>query len=383
MYMKQDFFNIALVVKTDGLEYDDRIRKEILSAQRLAKVKFKIFVMLKDNVELDGLTSYGVPYHSVYIPAREKYSSASHTLLKSWQFYKVIKKEVEKFDAVWCADIGTELTAMFLKNKRMLFDCHEIPTHLIGSRIGRILCKLLFKKCRIILHANPQRIDYLESIGMIQNKTKHVALRNYPDNSTDIIIESNIWSEFEEWVVNRKCVYLQGLVENSRASYESVAAILGTPGLSAVVIGKYDSASLEKLKVEFGKELDDRVFFTGKIPQESIIQYVRKCFFSMIFYKNIRPNNWYCEANRFYLAASSGLPVITGNNPPMRSVVEKYHLGISIDDDGGCLKTIKDAITVLLANYDQYSESAKKASSEFSWVTQDDLIKEIVEDLLK
>ncbi len=376
-----NLFKIALVIKTDGLEYDDRIRKEILSAQRVANVEFKIFVMLKDNIDSEGVTSYGVPYHSIYIPARDKYPSASHTFLKSWQFYKVIRNEINAFDAVWCADLGTELTALFIRNKRLLFDCHEIPTHLISSRKGRLLCKYLFGKCRVVLHANPQRINYLESIGIITNKSKHVALRNYPDDLNNILIPSALWSSFEEWVKGRKCVYLQGLFEDSRAAYESVASILETDSLSAVIVGAFDAGAMEKLKVKYRKEIEDRLFFTGKIPQSSILQFVKKCFFSMVFYKNIRANNWYCEANRFYLAVSAGIPVITGNNPPMHSLVEEYHLGISIDDDGGDIEKIKTAIYTLLKNYNSYLGSAKSASHVFNWSSQDDLIGEVIERL--
>ena len=374
---------IALIVKTDGLEYDDRIRKEMVSAQKVADVKFKIFVMLKENVDSEGMTTYGVPFRSVFIPAREKYPSASHTLLKAWQFYQAIKKEIKEYDAVWCADIGTELTALLVRNNRLLFDCHEIPTHLVNSKVGRFLVRMLFGKCRLVLHANPQRIDYLHSIGLISDKHKHIALRNYPDSTDEPIIDSVQWQDFLKWVNGRKCVYLQGLVDKSRAAYESVKAVLETEDLSAVVIGKFDAEALNKLKEENEADLKERIFFTGKIPQAAILQYVRECKFSMVFYKNVRANNWYCEANRFYLATSSGLPVITGNNPPMKDLVEKYNLGIAIDDDGRDLAKIQDSISTLMDKYDAYAASTKAVKDVFCWISQDNTIKAIVEELVK
>ena len=76
---------IALVIKTDGLEYDDRVRKEILTTQKLfPNVEFKIFVMFPENKETDGVTSYGVPYHSVYIPSRDKYPSSGLIVTTYW-----------------------------------------------------------------------------------------------------------------------------------------------------------------------------------------------------------------------------------------------------------------------------------------------------------
>lgn len=373
---------IALIVKTPGLEFDDRIRKEMISAQKVADVSFKIFVMLKDNIASEGVTSYGVPYRSVYIPARDKYPSSSHNMLKAWQFYKAIKTEINDYDAVWCADIGTELTALLVRNKKLLFDCHEIPTHLIGSKVGKILVKKLFNKSRIVLHANPQRIQYLESRGLIKDRTKHLALRNYPDSSEISVVESETWESFKSWVNGRECVYLQGLVEDARAAYECVYSVLATEGLSAVIIGKYDEEALNRLKSEFGSAIEDRIFFTGKIPQACIAQYVERCRFSMVFYKNIRANNWYCEANRFYLAVSLGLPVITGNNPPMKELVEQYHLGISINNDGSDVQIIKSAIVSLRENYAEYADNVKKSKNIFNWHSQDYQIKEIINILI-
>ena len=53
---------IALVIKTEGLEYDDRVRKEILTVEKIyPNVKFKIFAMLPGNKEREGVTEYGTP----------------------------------------------------------------------------------------------------------------------------------------------------------------------------------------------------------------------------------------------------------------------------------------------------------------------------------
>ena len=372
-------YKVALVIKTSGLEYDDRVRKEILTIKRLyPMIDFEIFVMLPENKKYDGVTSYGIPYHAVYIPAREKYTSATHLLLKAYQFFSVIKKDLKRFDAVWCADIETFVVALLVKTKKLLWDLHELPSALLGNPIKKYILHIIIKKCKVVIHANEDRLNHLHELGVDFGKSKQFVLRNYP-NFEEIDVEyDEKYYNFLKWLNGRRCVYLQGLNELSRAPWESVYSILKTPDLCAVVVGNFDNVVKQQLEKEFGKELNDRIFFTGKIIQLKIPQYVKLCCFSMIFYKNVSPNNYYCEANRFYQSVILGLPVIVGNNPSMRCLVEKYGFGISIDDDGSDVKQISDAIENLLTNYDYFIKKNQRASKELLWDSQEDVMRLIV-----
>ena len=125
---------IAIVIKTMGLEYDDRVRKEILTIERLfPSIKFKIFAMLPDNKAWEGVTEYGIPFKSVYIPARDKYSSAKKVYLKAYQFYKAVKKDLDAFDIVWAANIDASFVPMLYKSKRIVWDLHELPTPYLSN----------------------------------------------------------------------------------------------------------------------------------------------------------------------------------------------------------------------------------------------------------
>ena len=67
-------------------------------------VQFKIFALYYKNDAEEGVTSYGVPYKVYSLKSREKYPSDTHLLDKSWEFYKIVKPELNEFDAIWCAD---------------------------------------------------------------------------------------------------------------------------------------------------------------------------------------------------------------------------------------------------------------------------------------
>lgn len=377
-------YKIALVVKNDGLEYDDRVRKEILTVQKLyPNIKFKIIAMLERNEEYEGVTSYGVPYKSVFIPARDKYPSAQKIILKAWQFYRATEKDLRNFDAVWLTNLDCVFISMFIRNKRILWDLHELPQQLMGNKIKENILKYLFKRAKVVVHANMYREKYLESIGLVTEPKKHYAIRNYP-NFEDVDSEyDDKYYSFLSWKKNRRCVYLQGLFDDSRSPYESISAVLRTKELVAVVVGSCDDTVKRRLEEEYGEEFRNRILFMGRIAQLKIPQYSGQCYTTMVFYQNVEPNNYYCEANRFYQSIIMGLPVVVGDNPSMKELVDQYKFGISINDDGKDISKILKGLNQVIDNYEEFHQNCLKYRDKLLWENQYDVIKEIVEALFR
>lgn len=373
-------YKVALVLKTNGLEFDDRIRKEILSIQHCnPNIHFKIFAMLPNNEEHEGISDYGVPYKSVYIKARDKYTSNSNILLKAYQFWRAVKNELKEYDAVWTADAETILITLLVRTKCLIWDLHELPTEFLTPWYRRLILKYAFHRTKVVVHANSFRLNYLKELGVVKHPERHYVLANYPEPSDNIYEQTTRYLDFVTWKGKRKCVYLQGLNDSSRAAYETIAAILSIDELYAVVVGNFDEKSKEKLVLDFSETvLNERVFFVGRIPQVQIASYMRSCDISAVFYKNTRENNYFCDANRFYLAASQGLPVVVGNNPSMRDIIEKYQFGISINNDGDDVEMIKKGLVDLLDRYDYFKKMTEENKEKLLWSSQRLEIKKIV-----
>lgn len=377
-------YKIALVIKTEGLQYDDRVRKEIVTVQRLfPNVTFQIFAMLPENKEYDGVTDYGIPYKSLYLSSRDKYPSARKLLLKSYDFYRVVSKHLADYDAIWCADRHCFMVPALINHKRILWDLHELPYEFIGNKIKETFLKFILRRCRVVVHANPQRLSYMASLSLISDKSKHYSIRNYPNfDDVDHDYDEDYY-KFVSWKNERMCVYLQGLNNDGRAAYESVEAVLHIKNLVAVVVGYFDPTSKEKLREKWGEQLSQRIFFAGKIPQMKIPQYVSQCITTMVFYKNIRMNNFYCEANRFYQSVILGLPVIVGNNPPMKELVEKYGFGVSIDDDGRNIKKIENALAYVVDHLEEFTQNIYTYRDKLTWNTQDEVFVDMINKLFE
>lgn len=380
---KSKQYRIAMVLYGD-LKYDDRVRKEVLTIQRLyPNISFKLFVMYPDNRDVGGLTEYGVPYKSIHSKVREKYPSNTHLAEKAFDFFKIVKKEVKGYDAIWCADPETALIAAFIKTKSLLWDLHELPVALMNNFWGKFILRRIFRRCSVVAHANPQRIDYLENIGCLKNRSKHYAIRNYSQFEDDTIYDEK-YSDFLAWKQNRKCIYLQGLTGPDRADYESISAVLSFRDLVAVVVGRFDTNTKERLRQKYSdKVLNERVFFVGAISQMSIPQYIKQCYSTLIFYKNVSPNNYLCEANRLYQSVTLGLPVVVGNNPSMRELVEMYNFGTVAQTDGNDQEAIALALKKVIENRMSYMKSIENNKHFIKWEQQDDLFKQVVNMLLK
>ena len=378
-------YKIALVLYTRGIDYDDRVRKEVNSIQELyPNVKFKIFAVEAKNREESGITSYGVPYRIPFLKSREKYPSGTHTLVKAWDFYKSIRKDLKSFDAIWCADPETFLFVLLISGKPILWDLHELPMALMGNPVKKALFQLLEWKCKVMVHANEERLNYLHKLGFVKQMEKQFYLRNYPQfNEIDSEYDETFHS-FKEWKEESKCVYLQGIADEKRADVESIAAVLSFPEMKGVVVGRILPERMKAFKQKFGEDiLRNRLFFTGQIKQLKTPQYIKECFLSLVFYKNVNPNNWYCEPNRLFQSIINGIPVIVGENPPMKDLVEKFQVGVCADTDGGNQEKITKAMMQAMQRYDYLKENLEKSEGDLLWDSQNEMIGKIVNAFLK
>lgn len=380
---------IAMILNTDGLEYDDRIRKEILSIQRhMPYIAFKIFAIVPDNRAETGITDYGIPYELLSLQSREKYSSSSHLISKAYEFYKRVKPALKDFDVIWCADCHVFFFPLLMpKNTKIVWDLHELPEPFMKNSLMKVIFKYLEKKSNLIFHANEERINYLKSVNMVNNPAKHFALRNYPDIMSltqSEEAETKIYIEFKDWLGQSECVYIQGIYEKERRSYESMAAICSIDNLKAVVVGSVDEKALHQLQKDYGKDfVKEKIFFTGRVPQKKTKLFIGLCKYSLIFYATSTPNNNYCEPNRLFQTVLSGLPVVVGCNPPMKQFVNDFGVGISLSSDGDNISEIIEAIRTIMANYEYYRSNIEKNIKNFVWENQDNILVDALKQKLK
>lgn len=374
---------IAIVLYTNGLQYDDRVRKEIQSMQLADdKLKFFIYCLTPEKNEYEGVTAYGVPYKNLGLFFRRILPSKHFLFLKAFELYfylyRILKKE---YDLLWFADPETFLFPLLLKNKMIIWDLHELPMLLCKSQFSKMLFHRIERNCCCILHANQERIDYLVNNKAIKQVEKHFPIRNLPDKEIDLPINIEDESkliEFEEWVDTKTCVYLQGIGSNARKGEEILSAICGINDLYAVVVGNFNPDIKNALQEKYGALIDERFFWAGMISQHVTYKYIRKCKFGIVFYSALSPNNYLCESNRMYQILCCGKPVIVGCNPTMKNYIIGNSYGIALDDDGSDIERIQKGIFELLQEYDFYVNNILGSKDMLYW----DIYNSFFEDML-
>ncbi|NQT27632.1 glycosyltransferase [candidate division KSB1 bacterium] len=363
---------IAVIVRSLGLEYDDRVRKECITLAKVADVT--LFVSFENNYEEEGETSYGIPYKSFHLKTREKLKSGKFLFIKALEFYFRVRNHIKDFDLIWAHEEYSFLFPLVSKENTCIWDLHEIPLWFEKPLISWLF-NIIEKRSKIIIHANQHRINYLMKNKIVKYKHKHAFIRNYPDKT---FLESKSIPEnynyFINWLNNEHYVYLQGLFIPGRYPYNIISALLETTSLKIVIVGKIDSNELRLLKNKYGQLMAPRVFFAGMINQLDIPQYLKNAMFSIVLYDYSIPNNRYCEANRFYQAINFGIPVIVGSNESMADFIKAYKFGIALEKDGRDIEEISHAITRMLDNYNYYSNNAEYCKNKLLW--SDDTIKQ-------
>lgn len=336
---------IAIIIKTNSLEFDDRIRKVSLTLSKDADVK--IFALLNDNVEKEDVTSYYICYHSFFLKTRALFPKKKFLMLKMLEFYLKVSKQVKGYDILWANDENTFLFPLFARKNRAVWDLHEIPEFFLKKKFKFFFHRIERKSLKI-LHANPFRIDYLYEQGVISDKSKHSYMRNYPDRIfLEKSIKSSVYENFVEWLGGERYVYIQGIEQKSRYPFNSIACVLEATDYKVVIIGGLDSDGRSELEKKYGDKFKERVFLAGWTDQLSLSLYLRNAVFTIILYTKDTPNNRYCEANRFYQACSLAVPLICGSNESMKSIIDEWHMGICLKTDGRSLDELIKAIKEL------------------------------------
>ncbi len=363
-----------MIIFTSSLDYDERIRKEVLSIGNLSSTDVTIFASeeLPSKNPVGNATVVNPPF---LIPNREWIPIK---LLKITELFLrlIFRFSFKNYDRIWLHDPIMVFLIPFLKKRTkapLIWDLHELPP---PAFFNRPLLRKYFRRsadlASVIITANQERGNYMVRHDLISDFR---VLENFPmlgDRSQDTAYRD---TEFEQFVDGRPFAYCQSATHPMRNFMALAKACVEEKQCLVVPGEKNDEYRNARKAID---DFDNYILVLGKKPSMHLNYYLSKARYSFVFYTNKNMNNYLCAPNRLYHSLKLGIPVLVGGNPPLARIVDTYHCGVKLPGFGENSAEIADGIRKMKNHYDDFRHHSQKISGLFSWDSQESVIEEII-----
>jgi len=379
---------VLMVIKTTGIDYDDRLRKECASIRNLGNTP-QITALEYENKQKKGVTDEGISFNTISLITRKVLPHKQFLMIKTVEmyakFFMIIL--VSRPKIIWLHNIEMAGLIPFcwtMKKigfiNKLIWDQHELPaTIFFLNKFTKKLFIFLINACDIIIVANKERCDFLfKKLGKKNLNSQFHVIENFVDQRFASLTKGVLPEEVKKWLKGKPYLLAQGGANPDRYLDEVVAAALNIKGIKLIVVGPYSDEILYKLKSKWGGIIAEKVYFTGLVPQKKLVDFIDHAIASIVLYKKDIDNSWLCAPNRLYQALIRGIPVIVGINPPMANLVDKYNCGIALSSDGSSIEEIKNGIIKIIENHAEFKKNTKNCLDDISWESQMPVFKKLM-----
>lgn len=288
-------------------------------------------------------------------------------------FFGFLKKAFsDKYDIIFAEDVfalpALTIAARYKKAK-IFYDSRELygflaaltERKLVQSLISRIE-SFFIKKVNGVIVTGSMDADFLKKQYNLNNT---ILLRNLPYFKTEFR-SVRLKEKFKIPSENLLIIY-QGIVVKGRGIRIALEALKDLNKTTFIIIGDGEYRDYyQEMIGEMG--LKDKVFFTGKIPQEDLLNYTAEADLGLCLIENISISYYYALPNKLFEYIMADVPVVITNLPQMVKVVDDYKVGYVIEDNDSktlmnLLKFLEDDRTPLKL----LKENCKKAKEELNW----------------
>lgn len=381
--------NLVMIIKTSGLEYDDRLRKEALSSRELGH-QVQIIALENANHRSEKRIYGDIRATTISLSSRRWFPQSKGLVIKAIEFYARLLLHAVRLrpDVLWVHDLGILgiMPALLLLRRlgavgRLVWDQHELPSDSqLASRAYMTLYRCLANGCDMLVMANDERRDLMQARHLGRLKVAVEVLNNYADGVFRRLPQRELPESIRTWLDGSPYVLAQGGASPGRHLGQLVAAIMASPQAKLVVVGPYQQDQHEELRRQYGDGLQERVLFTGYVAQLEIAPYIDHAAASIIFYATTNNNSLMCAPNRLYQAIARGTPVVVGPNPPMRRLVEELGCGVVVDHTDP--RGICESIGLILAEQAVLRANTRASAAQFDWEQQIPVIGSLLDSSL-
>lgn len=188
---------------------------------------------------------------------------------------------------------------------------------------------------------------------VMPNKAYEISDKESEENSFDNI-DSAILDVMRQHEKKRIVLY-QGIIGRDRplANIAQALALIDDPNVIFWIMGKGDTQLVNEVK-----EIYPRTAYLGYVPSPQHMLVTQRAHIGVANYDYSNLNNVFCAPNKIYEYAKFGMPMLTSDNIGLTETVGAAGAAECVDFSD--VAEVKNGLSKILSNYDQYHEKALK-----------------------
>jgi len=325
-----------LVILYGDLEYDGRV-------QRMIEILTALGEVLLVDIALEVHSSVGVHTDKGVVHCRVNISRKAGKVWPHLRFWieAVRVAKLYRPNVVISEDFFTAFPgwlAAWIGKSRLVYDAHELIIPEFGRTMSRrdafwyYLERWVVHYADLVIAANPERAKLMAEYYDLWRKPEY--MRNIPPhgavNVSDMAEIARRYPAIARKNTTDRTFLYQGDISLARGLERFVEALTYLPPNYRLLMAG-NGPDLERLK-ELGEPLskEGRFAMLGRVPHKLLPAVNARADVGIVTYPYEGLNNIYCAPNKLFEYAQAGLPVIATDQPPLKAMISKYEIGITI-----------------------------------------------------
>lgn len=360
--MKKIVFTI-----TNDITYDQRMQRICGS---LAKNGFTVLLVGRKLTTSSLLTSFDFETKRLNCFTEKGFLFYAEYNLRL--FFFILFCKADAFCAVDLDTIFPVWLCSFLRNKKRVYDAHElfteqkeIVTRPVIQKVWLAIEKFCVPKFK---HGYTVNIFIKEELKR-RYGVEYGIIRNMP-----LLVENETLKM--ENSSSEKFIIYQGAVNEGR-SFETLIPAMQMVNCKLLICGKGNFFDNTKALIE-RYHLQNKVEMKGYVSPQALKQLTPTAYIGLTLFEKTGLNQYYSLSNRFFDYTMAGIPQVCVGYPEYKAINDEHNIALLIDDVEA--PTIANAINNLLNNevlYNKLKINATKARTSLCWQNEEEKLVEM------
>ena len=297
--------------------------------------------------------------------------------------YNSIKENADVYHAHDMSTLLECYIASKWNKSKVVYDSHELFIRDFNNtnnykNIYYYLERFLIKKVDLIITVNDFIARELQQRYNLKNVPS--VIMNCPSlrNSNECTTNTELESKYD----GKNVIVFQGIIREGlglRNLIKSVAYL--SDDYNLLIIG--DGPILEEL-IDLSKQLslDQKIHFTGRIPQEELLSYTKIAHLGVIYPEKYNLSHYYMAPNKFFEYIHANIPVLVPDYPFLKENVLKYKIGLLADSENP--EDFAKCIIEFFSNREKHEEMKRNteiAKNNLNWENEEKKLLELYSKL--